>query len=101
MAKRRTRKEKTIARLRRQLKRKQSQTPKKSRKADTALPKLSKEPKKEKNKLSLYNPSLIKRDLTKTGAYSVLLTAIILGLYWYFELGGQTLIARLFQFLPF
>ena len=34
----------------------------------------------------------IRQDLTKTALLSILFTAIILGLYWYLELGGKAVL---------
>jgi hypothetical protein len=95
MAKRRTRKEKMIARLRRELI--QHSAPSETREPETPKPMATLETSSvlAPDKLFLYKPELVTKDLTKTGLYSLLLTAVILGLYWYFERGGKQVVDSL------
>lgn len=89
MAKRRTKKDKIIARLRRQAKiRKKSQELKKQRKAPKTgsanLKKTKKRTAKEADvpsDLFSYNPKLIARDLKRTLFWSLIAFAIEIGLY--------------------
>ena len=111
---RRTRSQKIIASLRRQVEEKQTKTSVLEAKITNSKKKEIKhtfrydEPvklktskktvkKKVEKEASLYNydPSLIKKDLLKT-VYLAVLFFIIVGLfYWYFEGGGNQILARL------
>src|SRR4030042_3617957 len=102
--KHRTRREKVIARLRRQvIQKSSSKTAEKpidnnhstvAHASPTATPK-EKSPGLEE--IYFYDPKLIKKGLAKTLFFSLSFVAIILILYWYLEMGGQHLLA---PFLP-
>jgi len=102
MAKRRTKKEKMIARLRRQIAR-QRPTPAiqpRSPVQPDASPPPASIPASRPDNLLLYDPRLITKDLRKTGLYSLIFITLLLGLYWFFELGGQGSVNELLQSLP-
>lgn len=95
--KRRTRQEKIIAKLKRQMSSRPEK--KKNNAVSTGLKKTkekaysSEQPEtsgQQQAKSSLYSfdQKMIKNDLKKTGIFSIIFTVIILGLYWYFEKAG-------------
>ena len=89
--KRRTRKEKVITKLKRQLSSQkivtfESQDKKDSKKVQRA--KVEPELKEEKNNLFSFDQNLIKKDLKKTAFLSLIFIGLIFGLFIFFEKGG-------------
>ena len=95
--KRRTRQDKIIAKLKRQLS--VNQTVSKSKVKTVPLKNQEKTHPKIKSQTSQkiyhHKPQLIKKDLIKTSLYSLLFTSIILLLFWYLEKGGEEFISNL------